>query len=339
MENDEKIQGELFDFPSPETDEFPLFSKNYKKQQDTIDKPIDYVGRKAIELRPLDFLQFFSEFQNLSPEERDKIKILDANRTLELYLKKEADSLSLIIETSIKKLKDTVFHIEVQTSYDETIDERILDYNFLIKRKTKKKKVKTLLINLDPNTKSQQLGNNNFGTVRIKYEVKNLWELSYEEIKQKGLLGLLPFTPYLKGSGQPEILEASKIMQEQIDSPTERTEMIFMLAILAGRKYNTVGFKLLSPLIATMNIEFLRDDPTAQYLFRQMYPDEIANARTEGVKEATEDFTRRLDSKIADAEARGVKKATEDFIRRLDGLLSKEQMKQVFGENALASQK
>jgi len=338
MENEEKTQGELFEFPSPETDEFPILSKSYKEQQDTIDKPIDYVSRKAIELRPLDFLQFFSEFQNLSPEERDKIKILDANRTLEIYLKKEADSLTLIIDTSIKRLKDTVFHIEVQTSYDDTIDERILDYNFLIKRKTKKKKVKTLLINLDPESKSQPLGSNNFGTVRIKYEVKNLWELSYEEIKQKELLGLLPFTPYLKGSGRPEILEASEIMQEQIDNPTERAEMIFMLAILAGRKYNTVGFKLLSPLVATMNIETLRDDPTAKDLVHRLYPNEIADARKEGAKEATENFIRHLDGKIAAARKEGAKKATEDFIHRLNGLLSKEQMKQVFGENAFPSQ-
>ncbi|TGO02852.1 hypothetical protein PN36_17745 [Candidatus Thiomargarita nelsonii] len=69
----------------------------------------------------------------------------------------------------------------------------------MIKRKTKKKKVKTSTvvsgislrgfpaplvseakptvvsfitrINLDPDTKSQQLGQQNFGTVRIKYEL------------------------------------------------------------------------------------------------------------------------------------------------------------------------
>jgi len=90
--------------------------------------------------------------------------------------------------------------------------------------------------------------------------------------------------------------------------------MIFMLAILAGRKYNTAGFKLLSPSIATMNIEKLRDDPTAKELIHRLYPDEIAKARTQGVKE-------------------GVKEATSDFIHRLNGMLSEEQMKQVFGEN------
>jgi hypothetical protein len=142
--------------------------------------------------------------------------------------------------------------------------------------------VKTLLINLDPESKSQQLGSKNFGTVRIKYEVKNLWELDYEEIKQKGLLGLLPFTPYLKGGGRPEIQEASEIMQEQIESSTDRMEMMLMLAILAGRKYNTAGFKLLSPLAATMNIEALRDDLT----IKDLIADLIADAKKEAVKES-----------------------------------------------------
>jgi hypothetical protein len=48
MENDEIIQGELFDFPSLESDESPLFFKSYKDQQGSIDKTIDYVSRKAI---------------------------------------------------------------------------------------------------------------------------------------------------------------------------------------------------------------------------------------------------------------------------------------------------
>jgi len=74
-------------------------------------------------------------------------------------------------------------------------------------------------------------------------------------------------TPYLKGSGRSEIKEASEVLQEQIENSQEKAEMIFMLAILAGRKYNTVGFKLLSPLVIAMNIETLRDDPTAKDLF------------------------------------------------------------------------
>ena len=50
-------QGKLFD--SPDNDSETLDNKGYKAQQETIDKSIDYVSRKAIELRPLDFLKFF----------------------------------------------------------------------------------------------------------------------------------------------------------------------------------------------------------------------------------------------------------------------------------------
>jgi hypothetical protein len=204
-------------------------------QQKIIDKPIiDYVSRKAIELRPLDFLQFFPEFQSLTPEEQKQLKVLDANRTLEAYFKREADSLSLIIDSNLPKLKDTVFHIEVQTAYESNIDERILVYEVLILHKTKKKRVKTLLINLDPTTKTQQLGRHDFGSVKIQYQVKNLWEQEYEELKQR--VGLLPFTPYLKGGGQQQIKEASDRLQQEIDDPRECAEMLFMLAILAGRK-------------------------------------------------------------------------------------------------------
>ncbi|RKZ53336.1 MAG: hypothetical protein DRR16_03105 [Candidatus Parabeggiatoa sp. nov. 3] len=229
-------QGKLFD--SPDNDSETLDNKGYKAQQETIDKSIDYVSRKAIELRPLDFLKFFPEIQSLSAEEQKQIKVLDANRTLETYLKREVDSLSLIIDTEIEKLKNTVFHIEVQTSYDETMNERILVYDVLILQKTKKKLVKSLLNNLDPDIRNQELGNQYFGSVNVKYDVINLWEQGYEEIKQQNLLGLLPFTPYLKGGGRQEIKEASELLKEQITNPQEQAQMIFMLAILAGRKYN-----------------------------------------------------------------------------------------------------
>jgi len=316
------VQSDMFSSLLPElgNEDTPLFSKEYKEQQELIDKPVDYVSRKAIELRPLDFLSFFADFQNLSADELKKIKILDANRTLEAYLKRETDSLTLIVETDIDRLRDTVFHIEVQTSYDKTIDERILIYNVLIKQKTKSPKIKTLLLNLDPNPNSRLLGSHDFGTVKIQYEVKNLWEQSYQEIKQKGLIGLLPFTPYLNGGKQPEIWEASEIIKEEISEPQEQAEMLFLLAILAGRKYNTVGFKLLSPS-TLMNVESLRNDPTAKELIHLLFPDEIAEAETRA----------EVRGEVRGIE-KGVKIATENLIRRFDNVLSEEQIQQLKGE-------
>ncbi len=301
-----------------DTEDTPLFSKNYQEQQDVIDKPIDYVSRKAIELRPLDFLRFFPEFQNLSAEELKQVKVLDANRTLETYLKRETDSLTLILETTLNQLRDTTFHIEVQTDYDDTIDERILVYSVLIKHKTKKPKVKTLLLNLDQNPKCQLLGKRDFGNIKLEYEVRNLWEQSYEEVKQQHLTGLLPFTPYLKGADKAEIREASEIIKAEISEPHEQAEMLFLLAILAGRKYNTAGFQLLSPT-TIMNIESLRDDPTAKQLIELLFPDKLAAARAEGKTEG---------------KTEGIAEATENFIRRFGNTLSGEQIKQLKDEMA-----
>jgi len=314
METEKPIQWELFDLPQLDSENASIEDQSYQEQQKIIDKPIDYVSRKAIELRPLDFLQFFPEFQSLTAEEQTQINVLDANRTLEAYFKREADSLSLIIDSNLPKLKDTVFHIEVQTAYENAINERILVYEVLILHKTKKKRVKTLLINLDPNTKSQQLGSHDFGSVKINYQVKNLWEQEYEEVKQR--VGLLPFTPYLKGGGQPQIKEASESIQQQIDDPRECAEMLFLLAILAGRKYNTVGFKLLSPLV-TMNIQTLIDDPTAKELIHILFPKEIAQAEEKGEQKGIE---------------KGIEIAKENFLRRLQsvpGVLSDAQIQQL----------
>ncbi|HID98954.1 MAG TPA: hypothetical protein EYP59_01530 [Thiotrichaceae bacterium] len=301
-------QGELFESPDKDSETTSRDKKGYKAQQETIDKSIDYVSRKAIELRPLDFLKFFPEFKSLSVEEEKQIKVLDVNRTLETYLKREVDSLSLIIDTEIEKLKDTVFHIEVQTSYDETMNERILVYDVLIIQKTQKKWVKSLLINLDPDIRSQELGSQDFGSVKVKYDVINLWEQGYEEIKQQNLLGLLPFTPYLKGGGRQEIKEASELLQEQISNPQEQAQMIFMLAILAGRKYNTAGFQFLSSSLIAMNIETLRHNPTAQELIHLLLPDELAAER----QKEREEIIRE--------------------IKELQGLLSQEQIQKVLNK-------
>ena len=309
----------------PDTEDTSLFSKSYQEQPDAIEKPVDYVSRKAIELRPLDFLGFFPEFQHLTTEELKQIKVLDANRTLETYLKKEADSLTLIIETNLPQLRDTMFHIEVQTSYDDTIDDRLLIYDVLIKHKTQKPKVKTLLINLDSNPNCRLLGSKDFGSIKLQYEVKNLWEQSYQEVKQKGLLGLLPFTPYLKGAKLPEIREASEILVDKISAPQEQAEMLFLLAILAGRKYNTAGFQLLAPS-TIMSIESLRNDPTAKQLIHLLFPDEIAQAQAQGEAKGREQG-KELGKEQGITE--GIKKATENFLRRFSNVLSEEQMRQI----------
>jgi hypothetical protein len=64
------------------------------------------------------------------------------------------------------------------------------------------------------------------------------------------------------------------IIKAEISDSHEQAEMLFLLAILAGRKYNTAGFQLLSPT-TLMNIESLRDDPTAKQLIELLFPDKL----------------------------------------------------------------
>ncbi len=96
--------------------------------------------------------------------------------------------------------------------------------------------------------------------------------------------------------------------------------MLFLLAILAGRKYNTAGFKLLSQS-TIMNVESLRNDPTAKELIHILFPNEIAEAKTLGEARGIE---------------KGVKIATEDFMRRLTNVLSEEQIQKLKGEVGMA---
>jgi len=113
-------------------------------------------------------------------------------------------------------------------------------------------------------------------------------------------------------------LEASEIITEKISAPQERSEMLFLLAILAGRKYKTAGFQLLSPS-TIMSIESLRNDPTAKQLIELLYPEKLtlteafAQGEVKGKKE-------------------GLKKATEDFVHRFSNVLSEEQINQLLTE-------
>jgi len=150
--------------------------------------------------------------------------------------------------------------------------------------------------------------------------------------------GLLPFTPYLAGGKQPEIREASEIISDKITAPQEQAEMLFLLAILAGRKYNTTGYKLLSPS-TIMNVESLRNDPTAKELIHLLFPDEIAEAETRGETRGIEKGVKMFPDKLAEAETRGIEKgvkmATENLIHQFGNVLSEEQIQQLKGEGTI----
>jgi len=70
-----------------------------------------------------------------------------------------------------------------------------------------------------------------------------------------------------------------------------------------------------------MNIESLRNDPTAKELIHILFPDEIAEAETRG----------EIRGEARGIEE-GVKMATENLIRRFGNVLNDEQIQQLKGE-------
>lgn len=71
-----------------------------------------------------------------------------------------------------------------------------------------------------------------------------------------------------------------------------------------------------------MNIEALRDDPTAHQLIELLFPDELAEARAMGKKEGREEGRE-------EGIKEGIKRATEDLMHRVKGVLSDEQIEQL----------
>src|SRR5947209_3972434 len=104
-----------------------------------------------------------------------------------------------------------LLHIEFQRNRDSKMAERLWEYNLKATRKYKCP-VWSVVIYLKDDGKVakapliQELPN---GRVvhRFDFEVIRLWEISAKELKQKGLVGLLPLLPLTKGGAQREVIE------------------------------------------------------------------------------------------------------------------------------------
>ncbi|MBT4937030.1 hypothetical protein HON22_03855 [Candidatus Peregrinibacteria bacterium] len=264
----------------------PLREQSYEDIRKEMPNPMDYIGRRTIELYPFDFLSFFPCFAQYSEKfNSQNMRTLNMDRTLELYQKKESDSISIALESDIEIFKSSVFHIEIQTRYDNSMNSRMLDYKYMIHKKTGKI-VRTLLINLDENAKSNELGYAQFGPeMEIRYEVVNLWQRSYEVIKRSKKYALLVFTPYLEGSTKESVKEASQVIYNNVQEGS--AEMLFMLAILAGRRYS-FGTEIVNGIDlfsndAKMDLATLRRDPTIGSLLQVEEQRGREEGREEGI--------------------------------------------------------
>src|SRR2546421_2827225 len=132
-----------------------------------------------------------------------------------------------------------LLHIEFQRNRDSKMAERLWEYNLKATRKYKcpvwsvviylkndGKVAKAPLIRELPNGRVVH---------RFDFEVIRLWEISAKELKQKGLVGLLPLLPLTKGGAQREVIEEAivELMPAGEEPKSELLTLMYGLASLA----------------------------------------------------------------------------------------------------------
>jgi predicted transposase YdaD len=146
-----------------------------------------------------------------------------------------ADLLFDIILNGIRIL----LHIEFQRNRDSKMGERLWEYNLKATRKYKCP-VWSVVIYLKDDGKVAkapliwELPN---GRVvhHFDFEVIRLWEISAKELKQKGLVGLLPLLPLTKGGAQREVIEEAivELTPAGEEPKSELLTLMYGLASLA----------------------------------------------------------------------------------------------------------
>lgn len=120
-------------------------------QQQKIIQALNFASTATIKRRPFDFLSLCPELEGLL---ENKIEIQNLDRKFEEHLLRETDAVLVL-----KGQEHIAHHIEVQSEFDKTINERIRAYMFLILETLPHiKEVHTLLINLNEDERCEELG-------------------------------------------------------------------------------------------------------------------------------------------------------------------------------------
>ena len=109
-----------------------------------------------------------------------------------------------------KRGRESLLHIEVQSSEDREIEDRLMEYNLMAKL-THHKSVITFLILLKPMTYVPaspviDIALDEYEVWRFNYHVVKLWEESAFELVRSGLTGVFPLIPLTNGGTEQEAL-------------------------------------------------------------------------------------------------------------------------------------
>ena len=125
--------------------------------------------------------------------------------------------------------------------------------------------------------KSHQLGDcwGSFKTLEFTYRVIRVWEESRETIIEQGLIGLYPLLPLMKGKsgeGSKQVLQQSITVVNQIEDESLRQDLLAVMGILAGGKYD-------AELVYTL---IRRDMVMQSPIYQDWVKEERAEAETKG---------------------------------------------------------
>lgn len=135
--------------------------------------------------------------------------------------------------------KQVLLHLEFQSSNNANMANRILEYNafasckfdctvvsFVIYLKKEPKIVEPPLIRKMPD--GQQV-------MRLDYMNIKLWEISTDDLRRTGLIGLLPLLSLTKDGGKPEIVdEAIAVIEESEKDEAKKANLLSITLTLAA---------------------------------------------------------------------------------------------------------
>ncbi len=195
-----------------------------------------------------------------------------------------ADLLFAVILNGIRIL----LHIEFQYNRDSKMAERVWQYNMKASLKYKCA-VWSVIIYLKndgivANTPLMRKLPDGRGIHRFDFDVIKLWEISIEELRTKGLIGLLPLLPLTKGGAKREVIEETigELAPAGEEPKAELLALTYGIASLALE--NTADQEWLIRRFTKM-YDILRETRAYQDLTKESRQEALEEGHKKGLKE------------------------------------------------------
>lgn len=192
----------------------------------------------------------------------------------------------LLAYASINSEQEIVRHFEEQTREDQTIPERMLLYNRLIKQQVRRIVYSKVVYPFEVETPTPpyvEYGPDGTPIVIFHYEVIKLWEIPAERIWQHSWYGLYPFVPLMQGGATNEGLERASVGIQQIGDRRARSNAMLYLFLLAHRRMPEeaiAAFLRSHPMFE----EYVKESPFYQEILREGEERGIKLGEERGIK-------------------------------------------------------